>query len=100
MICIENIYAKILKLENKGLLVIKRFEEMSEEYLNNIYKMIKQDIKKYDLFNKSTHNYTVFLKSKFSFIFTKYANPSENKQNSVGNRVKLRNNKRFYKINR
>lgn len=70
VICIQNIYAKILELENKGLLVIKRFEEMSEEYLNNIYKMIKQDINKYDLSNKPTHNYTVFIKSKFPFLLT------------------------------
>jgi hypothetical protein len=69
VISIDNIYAKMLELEKKELLLIKRYQEMSKEYLKNIYKMIKQDIKKYDLINKPAHNYTVFLKSKFPFLF-------------------------------
>lgn len=66
---VQNIYEEILKMEQLGLLKIRKFEDMPKNYLNRIYSLIQEDIVKYDLINNPSHNYCVFLKSKFPFLF-------------------------------
>ncbi len=66
---IEDLYDAFLTYEKEGKVVIKRYSEMSKEYLQRIYDMIREDIETYDLRNKPEDNYTVFLKAKFPELF-------------------------------
>ncbi len=66
---IEDVYKEFLKLEEQGLIELRRYKDNSDKFNRNIHKMIREDIKKYNLLKKPLHNYSVFLKAKFPILF-------------------------------
>ncbi len=68
-IYIDDIYIELLKLESKGLIEIRRYEDWTEEQISEIEKSIKGTINHFDLYNKPEDHYTIFLKSKFPKLF-------------------------------
>lgn len=68
-IYIPNVYEKLLEYEKEGLLKIRKYEETSKEYLDKIYSYITDDIKKYKLLEESSSNYSIFVRTKFPFLF-------------------------------
>jgi hypothetical protein len=68
-IIVKDVYAELLRQEESGKIKIKRYHQMDQIYLENIFEMIKQDIKKFNLLEKPSDNYTIFLREKFPFLF-------------------------------
>jgi hypothetical protein len=65
----KNIYSTILEFEQKGLLEIRRFEELASTEKERIDQSILDSFKHFDLKSKPEYNYTVFLENKFPHLF-------------------------------
>jgi len=66
---IEDIYAELLELESKGLIMIKRYKDWTDKQLKGIEQSILDEIERLDLLNQPDHHYTIFLRHKFPNLF-------------------------------
>jgi len=66
---IEDIYSELIRLESAGIILIRRFTDMTEKQIDHLNISIKGSIKHFDLHNKPDNNYTIFLRSKFPDLF-------------------------------
>ena len=70
---IDDMYEWFLRQEKLGNLIIERYDELSEEQLNNIENIITKEIQN-ELKNNTNSIYCQFLKDKFSDIWDKLNN--------------------------
>lgn len=63
-IVIEDIYNKLVEYERVGRLIIKHYEELNIEQLENIQEMIVSEILSEKLLTKTT-DYSIFIKDRF-----------------------------------
>jgi hypothetical protein len=65
---VDNAYEKILLYEKKGLLVINRFETLTEQQRENDRRMVRNTIKNLNLLS-STHPLSAFVSEKFPSLW-------------------------------
>lgn len=68
-IFIPDVYEKMLEFEKQGILIINRYEDNTKKKNLFIESMIVEDIKKYDLIENKSNDYSVFLRCKFPQLF-------------------------------
>jgi hypothetical protein len=68
-ICIKDIYKEFLKLESEGIILIKRYKDLSPSQLQQVKDSIKQSILENNLIQRPNYNYSVFLQKKFPYLF-------------------------------
>ena len=66
---IDDVYEEFLRLEKRGQIKIRYYEELSDELKKNRIEGIKKSIEHFDLLNKPNHHYSIFLKAKFPDLF-------------------------------
>lgn len=69
---IDNSYDYFLEYESKGLLKIGRFEDKSEQALENWYNMIYEYIKEKNMIATPDCSYAKFVQTKFPQVWEKY----------------------------
>ena len=69
---IDNSYDYFLEYESKGLLKIGRFEDKSEQALENWYNMIYEYIKEKNMISTPDCSYAKFVQTKFPQVWEKY----------------------------
>lgn len=69
---IDNSYDYFLECESKGLLKIGRFEDKSEQALENWYNMIYEYIKEKNMIATPDCSYAKFVQAKFPQVWEKY----------------------------
>lgn len=72
--CIEipNAYEYFMECVRQGKLEISRFEDKSEQSLNDWYNMIYDYIKEKEMIKTPNCSYAKFVQEKFTFIWDKY----------------------------
>lgn len=73
---IDNSYDYFLECESKGLLKIGRFEDKSEQALENWYNMIYEYIKEKNMIATPDCSYAKFVQTKFQQVWEKYLKES------------------------
>lgn len=71
---IDNAFNYFIECENKGVLKIGRFEEKSEQSLENWYNMIYKYIKEKNMIVTPDCSYAKFIKDKFPQVWERYIN--------------------------
>ncbi len=66
---IDDVYINLLKYEKDDSLIIRRFEELSDEQRININKQMQQEISKYDLLSKPECDYSKFIRKHFPKVW-------------------------------
>lgn len=61
---INNLYDKFLEYEKQHKLIIKKYEDLTDNELNNIKKIVINEIRENNLINE-TSSYSQFIKEKF-----------------------------------
>lgn len=69
---VEDAYELFLDYAKEGKMKISRFEDKTEDELNNWYEMIYNYIKNKDMINNQNCSYALFVKNKFPHIWDKY----------------------------
>jgi hypothetical protein len=64
-IILDDVYSALREYEKQGLLIVKRYEQLTGEQKDNIYKMIKNEIISNDLCYIPDCDYSKFLKVHF-----------------------------------
>lgn len=71
---IDNAFDYFIECENKGILKIGRFEDKSDQSLENWYNMIYEYINEKNMIVTPDCSYAKFVKEKFPQVWEKYEN--------------------------
>lgn len=76
---IDNAYNYFLECESKGVMKIGKFEDKSEQSLENWYNMIYEYIKEKNMITAPDCSYAKFVQAKFPQVWERYASDRKNK---------------------
>lgn len=68
-VAIDDVYINLLEYEKDGRLIIRIFDELSDQQRVNINKQIQQEISKYDLISMPECDYSKFKRKRFSEVW-------------------------------
>lgn len=75
---INNAYDYFLDCESKGIMKIGKFEDKSDQALENWYNMIYEYIKEKNMILTPDCSYAIFVKDKFPQVWERYLNEKSN----------------------